>query len=209
MLSGQVIEYFCSDRRVLAQRARADVSAPVPSAHADERGPYGGEYGARQNVGRVIAECVAVLAHLHAQAADLIVAGGIKQAGENSQHCGHEIHQMLPAGMTVESRNSAQSHRSSTLSLPLGKLAQEKTCHVGQITCICSSSQEFSPRRETGRGLFELDGDPHSRALSPSLSAHCRQRRPRGRRPNQSTAGHPSRRPVGAPQNNERSRGAA
>jgi hypothetical protein len=63
--------------------------------------------------------------------------------------------------------DGAQSHKSSALSPPLGKLAQEKTCHVGQITCICSSSQEFSPRRETGRGLFDSDGDPHSRALSP------------------------------------------
>jgi hypothetical protein len=75
--------------------------------------------------------------------------------------------------MTVESRDSAQSHKSSALSPPLGKLAQEKltqekTCHVGQITCICSSSQELSPRRETGRGLFDSDGDPHSRAHSPS-----------------------------------------
>jgi hypothetical protein len=30
-----------------------------------------------------------------------------------------------------------------------------KDWHVGQITCICSPSQELSPRRETGRGLFE------------------------------------------------------
>ena len=55
-----------------------------------------GQYGAGQNIGRVIAECIAVLAHLHAQAADLIVAGGIEQTGQHSQHCGHEIHQMLP-----------------------------------------------------------------------------------------------------------------
>jgi hypothetical protein len=70
--------------------------------------------------------------------------------------------------MTVESRDSAQSHKSSALSLPLAKLAQEKTCYVGQITCICPPSQELSPRRETGRGLFDSDGDPHSRAHSPS-----------------------------------------
>jgi hypothetical protein len=70
--------------------------------------------------------------------------------------------------MTVESRDGVQSHKSSALSLLLGKLAQEKTCHVGQITCICSPSQELSPRRETGRGLFDSDGDPHSRAHSPS-----------------------------------------
>jgi hypothetical protein len=110
--------------------------------------------------------------------------------------------------MTVESRDSAQSHKSSALSPPLGKLAQEKltqekltqekltqekTCHVGQITCICSSSQELSPRRETGRGLFDSDGDPHSRAHS--LSQHCRKTRPRGRRPNLSAGTR-----VGAPQ---------
>jgi hypothetical protein len=63
--------------------------------------------------------------------------------------------------MTVESRDSAQSHKSFALSPPPGKLAQEKTCHVGQITCICASSQELSPRRETGRGLSDSDGDPH------------------------------------------------
>jgi hypothetical protein len=30
-----------------------------------------------------------------------------------------------------------------------------KDWHVGQITCLCSPSQELSPRRETSRGLFE------------------------------------------------------
>jgi hypothetical protein len=70
--------------------------------------------------------------------------------------------------------------RRSRKKLAQKKLAQEKTCHVGQITCICSPSQELSPRRETGRGLFESDGDSHSRAHSPSLSAHGRQTRPRG-----------------------------
>jgi len=67
---------------------------------------------------------------------------------------------------------------------PKKKLAQEKTCHVGQITCICSPSQEFSPRREIGRGLFDSDGDPHSRAHSPCRQRIAARRAPKGRRPN-------------------------
>jgi hypothetical protein len=43
----------------------------------------------------------------------------------------------------------------------------KRTCHVGQITCICSSSQELGPPRETGRGLFDSDGDPHERRVHP------------------------------------------
>jgi hypothetical protein len=91
--------------------------------------------------------------------------------------------------MTVESRDGIPSHISAALSPPREKLAQEKlaqekTCHVGQITCICTPSQEMSPRRETGRGFFDSDGDPHSRAHSLSQPAHCRKTRPRGRRPN-------------------------
>src|SRR5580692_7999696 len=76
------------------------------------------------------------------------------------------------AGMAIESHATAiASHISAALSpQPQEKLAkknlpktcqektcQEKTCHVGQISCICSPSQELSPRRRTGRGLFESD----------------------------------------------------
>ena len=69
---------------------------PFASANTDKRGPYGGQYGAGQNIGGVIAKRAAVLAHLHAQAADFIVAGCIEQTGQHSQHCGHEIHQTPP-----------------------------------------------------------------------------------------------------------------
>jgi hypothetical protein len=37
----------------------------------------------------------------------------------------------------------------------------------------------LSPRRETGRGLFESDGDPHFAGAFTSLSAHCRKTRSR------------------------------
>jgi hypothetical protein len=44
--------------------------------------------------------------------------------------------------------------RAAILRVPLSK----KSCHVGQITGILSSSQDYqSPRRETGGGLFKLD----------------------------------------------------
>ena len=94
------------------------------------------------------------------------------------------------AERSFESHATIASHISIALSPPRrrknlpgswpGKTGQEKACHVGQITCICSSSQELSPRRETGRGLFESDGDPHSRAHSPPCQRIAARRVPVG-----------------------------
>jgi hypothetical protein len=36
------------------------------------------------------------------------------------------------------------------------RAVQKKACAVGQITCIYPASQQSGPRRETGRGLFQL-----------------------------------------------------
>src|SRR3984957_14556356 len=156
----------------------------------------------------MIAERAAVFAHLRTQTAEFIVAGSVEQTGQHSQHCGHEIHQTLPlAKRSFESNATIASHISIALSPPSrrknlpgswpGKTGQEKACHVGQITCICSSSQELSPRRETGRGLFESDGDPYSRAHSSPVSALPQDAFPSGRRPNQSAGA--CARPVGVP----------
>jgi hypothetical protein len=115
--------------------------------------------------------------------------------------------------MTIESHATAypliyppRCRRCPKKKLAKKKLAQEKTCHVGQITCICTPSQEMSSRRETGRGLFDSDGDPHSRAHSPSQPAHCRKTRPRGRRPNQLPCARVRAALFVSSNNNERSR---
>jgi len=41
----------------------------------------------------MVAKRAAVSAHIGAKAADFMLAGGIEQARQDSQHCGHEIHQ--------------------------------------------------------------------------------------------------------------------
>jgi hypothetical protein len=48
-------------------------------------------------------------------------------------------------------------------------LAKKRYCLVGQITGILTSSQQSSPRRKTGRGLFESDGGRIFRTPHPPM----------------------------------------
>src|ERR1700722_13022457 len=62
------------------------------SADADEGGPQPGKDGADKHVMRAVAEHATILAHGHAQRADIVIARGVKHAGHDGQHAGHKIH---------------------------------------------------------------------------------------------------------------------
>src|SRR5450756_888695 len=70
--------------------------ARIASADADELAPYRRETGPGQNVGRTVAERGAVPAHIGAEAAELMLAGGIEHAGQDKEHCRHKIHRTPP-----------------------------------------------------------------------------------------------------------------
>jgi hypothetical protein len=88
----------CVDR--LSRQRIADLGKPpAPQSwvhgltYAHERAPERGENGADENPARVIAKRAAILAHMVAERADLMMIGGVKQARQHKQHCGHKIHQ--------------------------------------------------------------------------------------------------------------------
>jgi hypothetical protein len=77
----------------------------------------------------MIAKRIAILAHRHAPAAELIVAGSIEQTGQHSQNRSHEIHQTLSQGCPVSRSRSADgdslSHILVALSPALQKVSPE------------------------------------------------------------------------------------
>ena len=68
-------------------------------ANADELGPYSGKNGANQHIVRAITEGAAILAHGGAQRPHLVVAGGVKKGGQDSERCSYKIHCTLREGI--------------------------------------------------------------------------------------------------------------
>src|SRR5665213_824263 len=79
----------------------------VELADTHKRAPRRRKTGAGQDVERIVAERAAVSAHVGAEAADLVMAGGIEHAGKDNQYCSHKIHLTPPCRHS----NVATSHR--------------------------------------------------------------------------------------------------
>jgi hypothetical protein len=75
------------------QRSRAFCCA---SADADEGAPGGGQAGKHQDNERIVAERAPIAAHLDAERPNLVIARGIKQARQDGQYGGGEIHLVSP-----------------------------------------------------------------------------------------------------------------
>src|SRR5438105_2221534 len=83
------------------------VSIQRGSSDTDESSPNRCKNGTDQQVEWIVAKRGAVSAHLGAQAADLIMAGCIEQAGQDNHNRSDEVHRLLPLGPSIGSSLSA------------------------------------------------------------------------------------------------------
>lgn len=82
------------------------------SADADKKAPQPRENGAGQNVSWTATECAAVSAHLHAERANFLIAGGVEQGGHDRQYGGYKIHGLTRnSSELVSLEKSAESFR--------------------------------------------------------------------------------------------------
>ena len=90
----------------------------IASVDADEGAPDGSEAGAYQDKVRIVAECVAIAAHLDAERSDLMIARGIEQARQYDQDGGDEIHRISP-GLTLVIDHAVQCPARISLDCPI------------------------------------------------------------------------------------------
>src|SRR6186997_2095985 len=98
------------------RHARVRVPSPAScatrqSANTDQCAPQRCENGACQHVSRTAAKRAAVSAHFHAQRANFLLAGGIKQAKQDRQYGSNEIHEILVAVFSLAKPAEIDPHR--------------------------------------------------------------------------------------------------
>src|SRR5258708_28524536 len=112
---------------------------------ADEGAPGGRKSGADQHVARAVAEHAAIAADVGPEGADLVLARGIEQPGQDNQNTGDHIHRRSPCHPPDE---AASTMAAGPFILPHG------CCDLPQYFCrifhkFFSSGQGAVPPRGT------------------------------------------------------------
>jgi hypothetical protein len=124
------------------------VSIQRGSSDTDESSPNRCKNGTDQQVEWIVAKRGAVSAHLGAQAADLIMAGCIEQAGQDNQNRSDEVHRLLPLGPSIGSSLSAllagatNPARATACQIQLGLVQSRGIKAHAKLTAVGISSSD-------------------------------------------------------------------